>query len=854
MKDLSINHISIKQSILSDLVNANSNDSNTKVKISLLNNAFVFPVPREFDINAFSSSIASYINDELNTPNNVESIGDDIIMLTFSPIGLGLMKKAVVYTLIDSHIYINIVPLKEIENANYSEGYFSELLSSGKNESIYKYVENYIMDLYPQDFREIIKPQGRYFYSSNIGFAAIMASHLEPNERILAKLDIYKIEKSKSNAQTSNVDNAFYVSTTNGSYLFVVDKNLQETYIETLTGEEMKVQSKIGRDPVFCGPTQWISNRDNDYLFDEIAPYNNVTGNSKLVAFSQLHFNHGEKQEDREYSSMLMNIFASADNTAFVKFAAKLIEFSVALTGNSPVINKVTALQLMELAGGLFSEVDFVKKLQKFVNDFTFSAKEIVAVIYVICRAKNRISDTKVFAEVLDMLKQRYFKVDDNPLNRALVCITVAKKLNIIGEKTLASKIALEALSLSDDRDLITLAPGLDTTPDNKYAGNALEYAALEELYISAQSDKDKFKYAIKMVAAKPLIKSNIENALKYCQDESIKVKLNTVMALYDEERFRNSSYTTSIELEGKFSKLGSYMPQCTGWLKPYSGFKDWVAKVTADKSISVVKSYGELVDSKNFRLLNELDESLSNYFEIDNVEVYVVPNRNQGIMSNDDGESKYVIVDAELLDINSQNYMNGSELTFMLAKEFASIKLGFSRLTCHPQWRNYSLNGVHSQDVISVFAPEPTFIQSQSAKFSRLIAFSKLMSRAGYFDFDISDTNEAAEMLESTLSLLDYKGESKISKTIEYEALVNLSASIADRIGLLLSGNFIAAVKAIIHNEGQVKGGMNFNDNGTVASIACCCTADNKPINYDFAMRLDMLVKFYLSDDCKKK
>lgn len=853
MKDLSINHISIKQSILSDLVNANNNDSNTKVKISLLNNAFVFPVPQDFDIDAFNSSIASYINSELNISTKVETIGDDIIMLPFSPIGLGLMKKAVLYTLIDSHLYINIVPIKEIENANYSEGYFSELLSSGKNESIYKYVEDYIMDLYPKELAEIIKPQGRYFYSSSMGFATIMASHLEPGERILAKLDIYKIEKSKSNAQTSNVDSAFYVSTTNGSYLFVIDKNLQEKYIETLTNEEMKVQSKIGRDPVYCGLTQWISNRDNDYLFDEIAPYNNITGNSKLLAFSQLHFNNGETQNDREYSSILMNIFASADNTAFVKFAAKLIEFSVSLTGNSSVINKVLTLQLMELAGGLFSEEDFVKKLQKFVNDFTFSAKEIVAVIYVICRAKNRISDTKVFADVLDMLKQRYFKVDDNPLNRALVCITVAKKLNIIGEKTLASKIASEALSLSDDRDIITLAPGLDTTPDNKYAGNALEYAALEELYISAQSDKDKYKYAIKMVAAKPLIKSNIENALKYCQDENIKAKLNTVMALFDEERFRNYSYTSSTELEGKFSKLGSYMPQCTGWLKPYSGFKDWVAKVTPDKSITVAKSYGELVNSDNFHLLNELDESLSKYFDID-VDVYVVPNRNQGIMSNDDGESKYIIIDAELLDINNQNYMNGSELTFMLAKEFACLKLGISRLTCHPQWRNYSLNGVHSQDVISVFAPEPTFIQSQSAKFSRLISFSKLMSCTGYFDFDISDTNEAAEMLESTLTLLDYKGESKVAKTVEYEALVNLSASIADRLGLILSGNFVAAVKAIIHNEGQVKGGMNFNDNGTIVNLACCCTADNKPINYDFAMRLDMLAKFYMSDDCKKK
>ncbi|MBO7462315.1 MAG: hypothetical protein J6T96_06940, partial [Bacteroidales bacterium] len=237
MKDLATNHIAIKQSILSGLVNGVDLSQDAKVKISLLNNALVFPVPFSFDFGDFSKSLFSYINDTLKATATEAQHGDDIKSITFSPIGLGLMKKAVVFSLIDSHLYINIVPAKEIENPNYTEGKISEIISSGKTDKIYEYTQDYIIRLYPDVVAETVKPNGRYFYTTSPGLSTILASHLEDNERILAKLDIYRIDASKSNAQTTEMDSAFYLSTTNGSYLFVLDKNLQEKYIETLTAD-----------------------------------------------------------------------------------------------------------------------------------------------------------------------------------------------------------------------------------------------------------------------------------------------------------------------------------------------------------------------------------------------------------------------------------------------------------------------------------------------------------------------------------------------------------------------------------------------------------------------------------------
>ena len=312
-------------------------------------------MPYSFDFNDFAKSLFSYINDTLRASATSQQYGDDMQAITFSPIGLGLMKKAVVFSLIDSHLYIHIVPAKEIENPNFSEGKISELLSSGKVDKIYQYAEDYIMQMYPKAIAATVKPQGRYFYTTSPGIAPIIASHLEDGELVLAKLDIYRIDASKSNAQTTEMDTAFYLSTTNGSYLFVLDKNLQEKYIETLTADPMTVKAEIGRDPVTCGTTKWMTNRDNDFLFDEASRANTLAPQDKILTFSQLHFNMGESKADREYASHLINIYAENDGSPFAKFAAKLIDFSVSLDGDSEVINKMVAIQLFEYANALQS-------------------------------------------------------------------------------------------------------------------------------------------------------------------------------------------------------------------------------------------------------------------------------------------------------------------------------------------------------------------------------------------------------------------------------------------------------------------------------------------------------------------
>ena len=857
MKNLNVAHISIKQSILSSLINGETNEDPKycNIKASLINNAMVFPVPEVFDLKQFAEDFKKFLADDLKIKTESETFGDDIFSLPFSPIGLGLMKKTIIFTMFDFHLYMNIIPVKEIENANYSENKISEFLSSGKNEQIYTFTENYILNLYPEDIRKTVKGFNRYYYTQNPGIAAILAKHLEDGEEIMAKLDIYKIEQSKSNAQTSEADQSFYLLTTFGAYLFVTDKNQQEKYIETLSAEKLKVTSRIGRDDVQCGVTKWVTNRDNDFLFDEIQDLNNLEQNEKIKKFAIANFNHAEKNEDKVNAAKWLETFAKVTNCPFNNFAAKVLKFSSQISEDN--IDETTAKELMDSANSLFSVTNFEKRIKEFLSDFNFSAKEIITLIYVISRAKNRLSDINSFKETMLMLKEKYFKLDDDNNNRAFIEISIAKKLNILGDKTSSMKLAKDALDIISDQTTVKLRPMYDTTPEMPYNGAALYVAAIEELSKASESEKDKQKYAQLLAIEKPLIKKNITNLQKVTTDEDLKKRISNLEGLYSAQNFNNFTYESEYTFKTKYSKLSTKLfTESTQRGKAYRDLNDWIAKIQPDKTLSTIKEHAQKVTEENYSQLNSLVETCRDFFEMPEVEVYVIFNRNQGVISNDDGETKYIILDGELLDTDSANYMNLSEMIFVLGKEFASLKTGISKLSSHGQWRNFANVGIISTDIIKQFVQNPEFLKNDARNYNKLMKFSELLTEnTGYYNFDIEDTNSAAKMLKQTMKAIEYKGTPKIENLSEkeYWALSLLTTIITDRIGLVMNQNIVYAVKGIIDNDKYINGGIEFCKDNSVIELANSKTADQKPSNYDFSMRLNALIGFYLSDNYKE-
>jgi len=811
MKNLTISHNSIKQSLLSSLINSQDTENQryNNIKASLLNNASVFPVNEKFDINSFKDSLTVFFTDTLKIKTEKETFGDDIFAFSFSPVGFGLMKKSIVFMLYDFHLYINDVPQKEIENANYTENKITGLLTSGKTEQIYTFAEDYILKLYPEEIRETAKPQGRYFLSDDIGVSSILASHIENGEYILAKLDIFKIEQSRSNAQISESDKAFYVLTTTGAYLIVLDKNLQEKYIETLSNEEMKVYSRIGRDTVTAGSTKWVTHRDNDFLFDEIQTLNNKTKQEKLFEISVLNFNNGEK----ERAGFFAKILANETTLPFDFFAASVLKFSGGLSSGK--IDGAAAGELIEKANSLFSENSLEIKLKTFLSKFDFGKNEILSLIYVISRIKNRISDTEKFREILLLLRDKYFKIDNSELNCAFVELGIAKKLVCVLEKQAAQKLLENVIEKVSSKSF----------PD---IPNLLNIYALKEIIKTVKTDKEKLKYAKLCALEDPTDLKSLELWATLADEETAK-RIKLAQTVFDKENFYNYSFfETRHEYTAKFS---SFSLKDFSWAVRrggrYADLKTWTQKVAVNDAVSSVLNYAEEVNAENYPQLHALFEECKAFFEMPEVKIYVIFNRNQGVFSNEVAEGKYIVVDGEMLDTDNDNYMNYPQMSFLLAKEFANLSFGFSKMFSRAQFRNFTVSGLPALDVVSQFAPEPKFLSADLKTYFKLIKFNALLKNSpSYFDFDITDTQLCAEMLEKTLEVIGFEG---VDKTVnvkekEYSAAIFTANSITDCAALMFTCDLIFSIKALNANE--------------------------KPQKDDFFKRLSGILKYYLSDD----
>ena len=150
-----------KETLLGSLINAPAElQKINNIKISLINNGKVLAVPPSFDVNTFTVALSKYVTDTLKLKSQ-QSTDHDLNIVTFHrsfPPGL---KKAVVYFVNGKYLYINVVPYKFIEDANYSEGKISELLTSGSTEQLFQFADDYIFSLYPESVQKSVGTQGR---------------------------------------------------------------------------------------------------------------------------------------------------------------------------------------------------------------------------------------------------------------------------------------------------------------------------------------------------------------------------------------------------------------------------------------------------------------------------------------------------------------------------------------------------------------------------------------------------------------------------------------------------------------------------------------------------------------------
>ncbi|MCQ2973732.1 MAG: hypothetical protein MJ211_02840 [Bacteroidales bacterium] len=852
MKDISVSHSAMKESLLSTLVN-NSDakaQKNVNIKVSLLNNGKVLPLPIGFEISDFVNSLDNFLKDNLKFKTELNS-ECDLYTITYYKLLSVMFKKTIVFMMIHDRLYINIVPQKYLEDANYSEGTISELLTGGQNEDIFQFIEDYILALYPNDVKVNVTLSQRYFEANNVGVNAIMAYHLEPNEYILARLNIYKIEKSKGNASTDVSDNSFYVLTTNGAYLFCLDKNIQVKYTETLSLEKMEVKSRIGRDTIVCGTTSWISNRDNDYLYDDIKEFNNAQRIDKILGFSYLNYNFAENNSNVLYSFDLLKKYSDENLDSFYGFISDIIILKT--HDNYPnqiddnIANKAYSLLIDSL-----NKDDFYKKTELVFKNFNFSAFEYAAFIYFICNIPVPENLIEQIIKSLNLAKEKYFKLDEDELNRALVELLISKKVLLLKDNKLAFKFASSAQDRLTDDTFINLAPLTSINPSSPCLGNVLKYISSQILFSSNTNEKDSSKLALIKSQQRPLDFNNIKTLLSFV-DNSLIERVNQVLTIFDKEQFNSQQiFSEQLEIKNTINKIGEtnfYHPAMCKKM-PYADIKTWISKVQPE-NFDNIKNFGEKVSENNYPLLIKAVKNIAEFFEMEVPEVHVYKGeKSTGIFSYE-GTKPFLTVGYDHLDINSPKYLTINELYFLLSRQFANISFGYSRLEVNKMWRDFYNSGAMNIDKLNAIIPATSYISKSASSYNKFNYISKVFSETPILETLEKDSNDnISKSLQKLLSIIHYSSkelENNI-KEKEYSAISRLMCQTIDRVGLVFAGDFITAVNAILKSDVDITDFIELSKENSIFEIATMADSNGKYKNFDFALRLSSLISFYFS------
>ncbi len=840
-----------KETLLGSLVNGGSDDlqKTNNIKISLINNGKVFAIPQDFDTKKFTDALNAFVTQTLKLKSQIQTLQDLSIVefyKTFPP----MLKKAAVYFVNGKYLYINIVPHKFIEDANYTEGKISELLSSSSTEQIFQFVDDYIVSLYKPEIQNTVNTKGRYFEPMELGIRPLVAYHLNDDESLLAKLNIYKVEQSKANALTSVAAKSFYVLTTQGAYLFCLDQNLNLKYTENLSGVEMVVKSRIGRDTVVCGSTSWITNRDNDFLYDEICKLNNADTNEKMKHLAILNFNFAKTNEETILASKLLLQYAQAANDGFFIFAAQFLVMKATNHSFDDVDDEVT-LKLISLAPAALADAELYSKAQILTSDFKLEKQDVAVLMHIFNRTKISQEQFEQYNKTLLMLKECYLKLENDTINIALAEIETANKLLSTGDRKSAESIAETALERIPDDSAIVLAPDTSNTPDVRFFGAFISPLAYEALFNATGDPKQSEKYCSLRACAKPMVDNNLTKLVAVASP-ALKSRAEECLLLSDSEKFASKNIpVVKRNIKSVVSKTTESLLNHPSMNKKmaFADLKSWLDKTTPELYDSIA-NFGEKATSANFPALSDAAEYIAKFFEIDVPDIFVFKGeKSTGILSYN-AAKPFIAVGFDHLDINSERYLSPNELYFSLAREMANIRSGFTKVESDKLFRDFYSSGAMNIDKISHYIPVPSFISKNTAFYDKYRFASNVFCGYQQIDsFAVTD-KQILVSLEKKLSIIHYKPSTPADiKVSEYAAVSRLMCHYADRFGLLFAGGIVTAVNALIKTDVDFPDVLELSKAMSITDIACAKNTDGGMLHSDFAMRVAALISFYLSD-----
>ena len=643
-------------------------DSKLVILHHLLHEGQVFYVNSSFDYSLFIPFLVKKLSDNLNLEISHQAL-DEVGIINYQAgkgikSSLGITGEFQLFLLSDQkRLYFDIKPADWLANPDKKTSAFNPInyLKDSYDEEIIKIISDYLLDLHKTNqlaifednlfIEEILPKMKLWFYSEQ-----------EEKELLLVFLNISSIKKSESDEEAKALSWYYFVSSHRSGLLGFSDKGGIEIQID-LSQLELTVKKEIGRKTISTELSEWMTTRSNADLYRDISHLPTFEKNDRVREVARLNWLKNKKTKT-EAAKFFFQYLLTFDTNPFDEIKQLFVEYKSDTQQEFETLFAENE-KLDTLLSTILASSNLDEQLKNWTMKWEIDTLDMIAILHLLIHAANTIEEHQQLIPFHQHIRDAYLKQNKDKINEIVFDIEYCKHLIAAEKKEEAIKVLKKRLKQLPDETVSDLLPPKNLDLTGKAGGQLLKISLLD-LLIGISKPAESMKYSLQVARLQPLIPERVDDLLQVADKNT----RDRALRLHQILEIGGFSQKEEIVEINKFKELA---PKLVREKIPHSAaqkggtfesMQKWLAKVDVP-DYSVVKSYSEILNSKNFTEALQVVTDIKVALGISKLETYIGRGDKSIGISSFESDPSFLIIGAEHLDPKSGYAMNVAELRF---------------------------------------------------------------------------------------------------------------------------------------------------------------------------------------------
>ncbi|QHI38313.1 hypothetical protein IMCC3317_37040 [Kordia antarctica] len=666
---------------------------------------------------------------------------------------------------------------------------------------------------------------------------------LEHTECVLSILGISEVTFQTTEKVAPKNTSWYFMLTSKRTFL--IGKSTDDIMeLIDISSESFTIENKTGKDLITTDSLSFYTEFMNDYLYRELLPVIENTGNRLAIFADILVKKYNKKDIHLQLASRLFQLQSTTSDLLLNELKATLIPHLKRL--------KIDTTQ-QEIVLGIFTkhanaQETFGENLILITEDWNLSYAEKKKFLNILqplqkkATAKYTIAfHDYMYALFLEKEKKAEVVFEFN--------LNYAKHLTNAERFTEAISLYRTIYETLPDDSIIDLLPTNTTNLLEGEGGQQLKITILESiLYIQKKLNDDVSETVHRLAELQPLVHTRI-NALAAHLAYEQKAKTIREVLLAKDLVTNETEISTDYQRLEKKEVLKEVVPSC---FKNASGFFDslnnFIAALNPPDYESVI-SFSDRLNTHNHPEIMKRVTAICYALQINVPECYIGRGTYETSVIGVEGKPSFLVIGIDFLDKENVRYLEINALTFLIAIELAHMYFEHSKITSTDVWRGAADKGF---TVVSMLLTVLPFVGNIGAIFGNIAnveKYGKIINRVEQVA-SVADKGQGIMDVSDKFNLNPFSRDTSQSNDSQNLLITSrLMEIVADKVALLFCDDLKAAVKGLLVGTPTFEQDCHIISQYGVEAFLARTNENGEFVHQELIIRLKSMCAFYLSD-----